>query len=128
MRTLKPVNVVTSFEIPVHDLDRAIRFYEAVFETDLERQDIDGNQMALFPWDPDAPGVSGALAQGESYVPGPSGTRLYFGTRDLAATLARALAAGGTENYPVTDVPDFGLVAEIIDSEGNIIGLHQAHA
>lgn len=121
-----PVNVVTSFEIPVYDLDRAVTFYQAVFETDLECQDIDGNAMALFPWDPDAPGISGALAKGESYVPGRSGTRIYFGTADIHASLARALAVGGTENYPITEVPDFGWVAEIIDTEGNIIGLHQA--
>lgn len=44
------MNIAIHFEIPVQDLERAIRFYEGVFETVLERVQIDGNEMALFPW------------------------------------------------------------------------------
>ena len=36
-------------EIPVQDLDRAVRFYEALFAISLEREAIDGNQYAHFP-------------------------------------------------------------------------------
>jgi len=43
------MNIAIHFEIPVQDLERAIRFYEGVFETVLERVQIDGNEMALFP-------------------------------------------------------------------------------
>jgi predicted enzyme related to lactoylglutathione lyase len=35
--------VVFYFEIPVLDLERAIKFYSATFECKLERLDIDGN-------------------------------------------------------------------------------------
>ena len=31
------MNIAIHFEIPVQDLERAIRFYEGVFETVLER-------------------------------------------------------------------------------------------
>lgn len=119
-----PAAAVTWFEIPVHDLARATRFYEATFAVVLEPARIDGHDMALFP---DAVGGSGgALAHGESYEPGPGGPRLYFGVDDIHATLAAAVAAGGSVAYPVTEVPGSGWVAEFIDSEGNCIALHAA--
>ena len=77
----------------------------------------------LFPHAEGAPGASGALARGESYVPGKAGARIYFGVSDVAATLHLAVSAGGAVNYPVTEVPGYGVVAEFIDTEGNCIAL-----
>jgi len=37
------------FEIPVNDLERAIKFYSAVFGCEFNCVDVDGNQMANFP-------------------------------------------------------------------------------
>ncbi|MGE3166239.1 MAG: VOC family protein [Planctomycetota bacterium] len=119
----KAVNPVCYFEVPVVDLDRAVAFYRAVFGCDFERVAIDGNDMALFPADPAAGGASGALARGESYVPGRQGVRVYFRVADVAAALGRAVAAGGRELYPLTAVPGYGRVAEFEDSEGNCVAL-----
>ena len=58
------MNIAIHFEIPVQDLTRAIRFYEALFEITLERAQIDGNEMALFPLFDGMAGCSGALAKG----------------------------------------------------------------
>lgn len=58
------MNIAIHFEIPVQDLERAIRFYEALFEIVLERAHIDGNEMALFPLLDGVAGCSGALAKG----------------------------------------------------------------
>lgn len=118
------VNPVVYFEIPVLDMQRAKAFYEAVFTVTLEPTRIDGNEMALFPWTEGRPGASGALACGDSYVPGAAGPRIYFGVENIAATLQRALDAGATPNYPITQVPGQGSVAEFIDTEGNCIALH----
>lgn len=120
--------LATWFEIPAVDLERAIAFYEHVFEVALERTEIDGHHMALFP-EPtglggDAEtGVSGALATGDSYLPSLDGTRVYIRVSDVAATLRRAIDRGGSELYPVTDIGAAGLVAEFADSEGNRIAL-----
>ncbi len=65
--------------MPVLDLDRAAAFYEKVSADELERTQIDGNEMALFTWQDDAPGASGALAKSDSYAPGSAGVRIYFG-------------------------------------------------
>lgn len=98
------MNIAIHFEIPVQDLERAIRFYEGVFETVLERVQIDGNEMALFPLESGTAGCSGALAKGESYVPSLDGTRIYLRVADIEGAMARALASGGACLYPVTRV------------------------
>lgn len=119
------MNIAIHFEIPVQDLTRAIRFYEAVFEIALERAQIDGNEMALFPLFDGMAGCSGALAKGESYVPSQDGTRVYLKVADIERTIARALTAGGESLYPVTRVSEQIRVAELRDPEGNRIALQE---
>jgi predicted enzyme related to lactoylglutathione lyase len=120
------MNPVVYFEIPVSSLERACLFYAAVFKVSFEVREIDGNEMALFPYIEGQPGASGALARGSSYVPGKAGARIYFGVADVAETLALAVSAGGQVNYPVTEVPEYGWVAEFLDVEGNCIALYSS--
>jgi uncharacterized protein len=122
------MNPVVYFEIPVSNMERARFFYERVFKVSLELRDIDGNEMALFPHAEGQPGASGALARGSSYVPGKAGARIYFGVADIAETLQLAISAGAQLNYPLTEVPEYGWVAEFIDVEGNCIALYSSHA
>lgn len=119
------MNPVSYFEIPVTDLDRAQRFYEAVFEVKLDRETVDGYEMALFPFAPGGAGASGALAKGDVYVPAKTGPILYFSVADIDATMARANAAGGKTLYPKKSIGPLGFVAEFEDSEGNRIALNQ---
>ena len=44
-------NVVGWFEIPVAEMDRAIKFYEMVFEFKIDRQKMDSIDMGWFPWE-----------------------------------------------------------------------------
>lgn len=118
--TMNPVNY---FEIPVADIARAMRFYERVLLVDFELTEIDGHPMALFPYRKDTPGITGALAQGDSYLPGRQGIRIYFTVADIEATLRRALDAGGQILYPKTSIGEHGWVAEFEDSEGNCIAI-----
>lgn len=117
-------NPVVYFEIPVNDFDRAVTFYTKVFEIAFEIEEIDGYQMALFPTRDQMPGISGALAKGDIYIPTKDGTLIYFRTEDIDGTLERATQYGGNILYPKTSNGDLGFVAEIADSEGNRIGLH----
>lgn len=117
-------NVVTYFEIPVVDMDRAVAFYEAVFGHMLERQTIDGYEMALFPHEEGHFGASGALAKGDVYVPTKAGAIVYFRVADIDATLKKAQRHGGAVLYPKKDIGDLGFVAEIADTEGNRVALH----
>lgn len=116
-------NPVAYFEIPVTDLERAVRFYHAVFGFEFSRKKVDGYEMALFPAVDGASGASGALAKGDVYVPSKRGSIVYFATDDIAKALARAEAQGGKTLYPRTHIGEAGFVAEFEDSEGNRIAL-----
>ncbi len=116
-------NPVNYFEIPVTDMARAMQFYQRVLLVDFELTQIDGHPMALFPYDKNAPGITGALASGESYRPGRQGVRIYFTVTDIDATLRRAVEAGGQVLYPKTSIGEHGHVAEFEDSEGNCIAI-----
>lgn len=120
-------NPVCYFEIPVTDLERAIAFYNAVFDYQFDRTNIDGNEMALFPAFDQASGITGALAKGDSYVPGKQGSRIYFSVVSIKETLQKVKQAGGEVLYPETSVGAYGSVAEFEDSEGNCIALHSVN-
>lgn len=121
------MNPVNYFEIPVADMARAVRFYEQVLLVDFELAEIDGHPMALFPYHKDAPGITGALAYGESYRPGRQGARIYFTVTNIDATLRRAVDAGGQVLYPKTSIGEHGFVAEFEDTEGNCIAIRSRH-
>jgi predicted enzyme related to lactoylglutathione lyase len=49
----------------------------------------------------------------------------YVEVVDLAATLAKVEAAGGSVVQPITEIPNFTSVARFADPEGTVIGLQQ---
>jgi predicted enzyme related to lactoylglutathione lyase len=122
---VKKSNPVVYFEIPVNDMNRAIKFYTTVFNFDLDKEIIDKNEMALFPFVDENSGISGALAKGEIYKPTKDGVVIYFKTENIEQTLQLATSNGGQILYPKTD-NGIGLVAEFEDTEGNRIALYQS--
>jgi predicted enzyme related to lactoylglutathione lyase len=119
------MNPVVYFEIPVLELDRACNFYSKVFETTLTQDVVDGYQMAFFETLGDSFGATGALVVGDVYIPSHQGCFLYFGVESIEETVARALDHGGSVLYPKKSNGDLGFVAEIQDTEGNRIALHE---
>jgi predicted enzyme related to lactoylglutathione lyase len=117
-------NALNWFEIPAADLARATRFYEAVLDTTLKAEQMGPLHMALFAYQP--PGVGGCVAAGPGMTPGANGSIVYLNAgRSLDAALARVAAAGGQIVLPKTPLPgDMGAFAQIIDTEGNRVGLH----
>ncbi|WP_153795859.1 VOC family protein [Foetidibacter luteolus] len=121
----KKYNPVVYFEIPVNNIERAINFYKTVFNFHFHRENIDNNEMALFPFMEENSGISGALAKGEIYKPTKDGVVIYFKTENIDKTLKLATENGGQVLYPRTD-NGLGLVAEFEDTEGNRIALYQS--
>lgn len=118
------MNLVAHVEIPVLDLDRAMRFYRAVFDVAFgEIVAIHGNRMAYFPFCEEQSGASSALAEGDVYVPTQNGVIVYFSVDELDSVIARAVALGSEILFPKTPLGESGFVAEISDSEGNRIAL-----
>ena len=118
-------NVINWFEIPATKLDRAVKFYEAIFENTLKVEDMMGMKMAVFPHEQDGASVGGALVQAENYEPSTTGTLPYLnGGDDLNTILSRVEKAGGKVIMPKMQIGENGYIALFIDSEGNKIGLH----
>jgi len=118
------MNIIAHVEIPVTDVHRAIGFYEKVFGVTFgEIVKIHGNRMAYFPFEKGKNGASGALAQGDVYVPGINGAIVYFQVANLDDVLDRANKLGSEVLFPKTAISDSGFVAEIMDSEGNRIAI-----
>lgn len=117
------------FEIHVRDLDRAQAFYEKLLAAPLHRETMGPHELAVFPYQENQ-GVGGALMAG-AHVPAPSvdGTCIYLSVGPtLDATLARLEQAGGRLDSPKFQLPgDMGVIAHIVDTEGNRVGLHALH-
>jgi predicted enzyme related to lactoylglutathione lyase len=120
----KPDNVAVWFEIPAADFDRAVGFYEKIFDTRLRREKMGPAELAVFPYDGEA--VSGCVISGAGYKPGADGAVVYLHSKiDLNEPLERVKTAGGKVATPKTALPPgMGFFAHFMDSEGNRVGLH----
>jgi predicted enzyme related to lactoylglutathione lyase len=118
------INLANWFEIPVKDLDRAVKFYEKVFDVKLSPEEMGGMKMAMFPFTQDAPGAPGSLIKAESYEPSHAGTVVYFSVEDIPETLRRINANGGKMLMPKTAIGQYGFIAQYEDTEGNRLALH----
>ncbi|NIP38765.1 MAG: VOC family protein [Candidatus Dadabacteria bacterium] len=116
--------VLNWFEIPAKDIDRAVKFYNDIFEANFEIIDFQGNKMAFFTDDYTKTG--GALVQNEYSVPAQTGTRVYFsGGNDLSGVLSRVTGAGGKVIFDKMKISDeYGYYGVFEDTEGNHVGLH----
>ncbi|WP_228851177.1 VOC family protein [Aegicerativicinus sediminis] len=119
------MNMVGWFEIPVADMDRAKKFYETVFQIDINVHDFGGLLMGWFPDRGQVPGANGTLIKQESYIPSKEGTLIYFNCEDVDNELSRIVEAGGSIYLKKTQIsPEYGYMGVFIDTEGNRIALH----
>jgi len=117
-------NPVGWFEIYVQDMARAKAFYEAVFDTTLSPLDNPGLDMWAFPMDMATFGASGALVRMPGFPSGANSVLVYFKCADCAVEADKAVKAGGTVQKPKMSIGSYGHIALVVDTEGNMIGLH----
>lgn len=120
-------NIVGWFEIPVINMERAIRFYETILDIKLTRTKILSYEMALFPEIEGGLGCSGALMLHKDFIPSKEGVLIYITppSGDLANELSKVDAAGGIvlqEKALITE--EIGYWGVFLDTEGNRIGIH----
>lgn len=119
-------NPVGWFEIYVQDMSRARRFYETVLGVELTKLESPAPEldMMAFPMNMEAGGASGALAKMEGCPSGGMGTLVYFSCEDCGNESSRAVSAGGKVFKPKMSIGQYGYIALVTDTEGNMIGLH----
>lgn len=120
-------NPVSWFEIYVEDMERAKTFYGTVFETQFERLNSGDVEMWAFPNDMEQHGSGGALVKIQGMAPGGNSIMIYFSCQDCAVEAGRVEAAGGKVIREKFSIGEYGFIALIHDSEGNMIGLHSLH-
>jgi uncharacterized protein len=121
-------HAVSWFEIPVENLERAMKFYGTVLQADLQKMDMGTMLMAFLPASQDE--IGGAIVHVQDknwgYKPSHSGSVVYLnGGDDLSMPLSRVETAGGKVIMPKTEIGnDFGYFAFFEDTEGNRVGFH----
>lgn len=118
-------NVITWFELPVNDFDRAKKFYENVLEISLTAMEIEGFKSLTFPFD--GSNVSGSLIQNQNSEPNQSAILYFNAGQKLSPALERVKANNGKivmETMPIKS----GFIAHVLDSEGNKIPLFALEA
>ncbi len=122
-------NVLTWFEIPVTEIDRAKTFYETIFDIKMVKRADGNDESVFFPHDPNviqatSGRVTGVLSKTERNSPASHGTMVYINASpDLQTVVDKVEQAGGKVIVPRMQIPA-GFIAVIIDSEGNKVGLH----
>lgn len=115
------------FEIPVTDMPRALKFYQAVTGQTMSSQPAGapGEEMAMFPVDTrDTP--TGCLQLSPYSKPSQDGSLLYLNANPgIDAWIDRVEKAGGKILTPRTALPPgMGFFAIFLDCEGNRVGLY----
>lgn len=116
-------NYINWFEIPALNIDRAVEFYNNIFQIEMKMASMNGYSMAYFPT---KTGTGGAIISGEGSVPSQKGPLIYLnGGEDLQNVLSRVESAGGRVLMPKQLIDEeAGCFALFIDSEGNKLALH----
>ena len=122
--TLPVRHQVVWFDIPVRDLDRALRFYSAVLGTQLKREQAGpGAAIAVLPHAEGS--IGGCLVLNTDARPSESGPLLYLNTHGrLDEALNAVEKHGGRVLSARHSIGPFGFRAIVLDSEGNRIALH----
>ena len=111
-------------EIYVQDMARARKFYETVCKVKLEKLESPEAELWAFPMVPNAAGAAGALVKMQGVPSGGNSTIVYFACEDVAAEASRVAAAGGKIHKNRTSIGEHGFIALVLDTEGNMFGLH----
>lgn len=120
-------NPVGWFEIYVQDMERAKAFYEAVFQVTLDplpSSALPEMDMQTFPATQDNWGAGGALVKLQGVPSGGNSTIVYFSCNDCALEASRVVPAGGQIHRDKFSIGQYGYIALVVDTEGNMIGLH----
>lgn len=107
-----PSNMVTWFQIPADDPERAWRFYGRVFGWSPEKTHADRKRLGA---------INGDVAKREGFLQQPC---LAIRVDSVEATARAIRAAGGTILEEPSEIPGLGMVYAVFqDPEGNVLNV-----
>ncbi|GAA3600079.1 VOC family protein [Flavivirga amylovorans] len=115
---------ISLFEIPATDISRAVNFYQTILGINIEKMEMPGMEMGIFPYEGQM--VTGVIIKGEGYEPSANGVVIYLnGGDNLQFILDKVEKSGGKVILPKTAHADeSGFFALFLDTEGNKLGLN----
>ena len=124
-------NSIVHFEIPANDVSRAKEFYEKIFGWKIEKYQMPGDEYwVVYTTEVDKdkrPVKPGAINGGMMKRKNPGQSFMnYINVDSIEKMLKTIEANGGKVAMPKTEIgKGMGWIAAFIDSEGNIMGLHE---
>jgi predicted enzyme related to lactoylglutathione lyase len=118
---------VVHFEIHANDPERAVKFYQDVFDWQINKWDGPEDYWLVSTGPQDEPGINGAIMK-RNYPVTSDNVIAYVCTIDVPSVdeyVTRITEHGGTIVLPKMPVPGIGWLAYAKDSEGNIFGVMQ---
>jgi predicted enzyme related to lactoylglutathione lyase len=115
---------IAIFEIPSKKIDQSIKFYETILGIKIEKMELQGMKMGIFPTE--GQHVTGLIIEAEGYEPSSNGVTIYLNAgENLQTSLDKITQNGGKILVPKTPHADQnGFFAIFIDNEGNRLGLN----
>ncbi|MCL1036738.1 VOC family protein [Shewanella submarina] len=117
-------------EIPVADMDRAVKFYQQHLGLTFRHESMEGMEMALIEQE-DQQGAGAALVKCDMMTPSMAGSLVYLHLGKPVSQAVARLEQGGIEvllpPMPIKD-GECGHIAIFKDCEGNKVGLWSMEA
>ncbi len=122
---VKELPRVIHFEIDAKKPERAIKFYEKVFDWKIEKWKGPIDYWLIMTGKEKEPGIDGGLAKRTEAEPSTVNTIDVPSVDEFAKTIEKA---GGKVVMPKTVVPGVGYMAYCADTEGNVFGIMEENS
>ena len=92
-KTIEMKSHISIFEIPATDISRAVNFYQAILGVNIEKMEMPGMEMGIFPYEEQM--VTGVIMKGEGYKPSADGVTIYLNAGDNLQTILDKVEKNG---------------------------------